>query len=906
MLTGYTLRNKSPARGTRVAPWALGAIALLLLVHVPAATAQTTSASLPPLGMSIGSISGLKAADAAPKYGSYWVGEWMASSGWGGFDSAMKTAKAEGVTPVLYWYYWGDSISPTCFDADGCDGRNEAEWNMLTDQFVSRLQSTLGGAEALIVLENEFNKGGITGTYAPTFDAKLEKIALKLKAVAGVKLVVGFGAWAEQNWQQFPKTIAVSEYVGYQMMRASTKDTETSYRAAADRSAYLSNYIAQQFNKPSFLYDVALSSYPDDHWKTVQAETLDAIFSKLVTSGNTGLQGVVYRSLNDHYMSPANYYGEAESHWGLRTSDGTAKPAFDVWVKHARGASTLTSSAPPPPPAQNVPGAFEGETMSATKGGLKTDASASGGKAWNLWSNGQLSTTLVADSAQDVRITVHALGQAAGGISPKMELRLGGAALGTFDVVPGGYGQYFVDAPLPAGSSTLAIAFTNDAVVGTEDRNLIVDVTTVGAVPPPPPPPANEPPTAAFDATASGLSASFDASGSADADGDALSHAWTFGDGAAGSGVGATHTYAADGEYLVTLTVSDGKASATASRAITVVRPNSPPVAAFSANMQDLTGTFDAAASSDADGDALTYEWSFGSASVGAQHTFPAPGSYTVTLTVSDGKATATATQTVTATYPAPIAQATASGTGKDRVFDGSGSSDPAGGALTHTWTFTDGSSASGAVVSKTLAPGEHTATLTVANRFGETATAAVSVSVARDPYAATFTPVNGNANWVQVRVDANEGTSAVCVSINGGTCQPLQLKSWGDWAAGMKVASNARVTYTATSAYGDKVTSAAYSGSSSKLAPTVTPMTATFTPHDGNNYWVQTKVASNKAIAAVCASVDGGSCRALELKSWGSWAASFYVRTGAKVVFTATATTGEKISSPAYAWPVN
>jgi PKD repeat protein len=49
----------------------------------------------------------------------------------------------------------------------------------------------------------------------------------------------------------------------------------------------------------------------------------------------------------------------------------------------------------------------------------------------------------------------------------------------------------------------------------------------------------------------------FDGSGSFDPDGNALTYAWTFGDGGSGSGVSPAHTYTAPGDYAVTLTVTD-------------------------------------------------------------------------------------------------------------------------------------------------------------------------------------------------------------------------------------------------------------------------------------------------------------------------------------------------------------
>ncbi len=56
---------------------------------------------------------------------------------------------------------------------------------------------------------------------------------------------------------------------------------------------------------------------------------------------------------------------------------------------------------------------------------------------------------------------------------------------------------------------------------------------------------------------AAGQPVSFTGAASSDPDGNALTYAWTFGDGGTGTGVTPTHTYALAGTYLVTLTVTD-------------------------------------------------------------------------------------------------------------------------------------------------------------------------------------------------------------------------------------------------------------------------------------------------------------------------------------------------------------
>jgi len=58
------------------------------------------------------------------------------------------------------------------------------------------------------------------------------------------------------------------------------------------------------------------------------------------------------------------------------------------------------------------------------------------------------------------------------------------------------------------------------------------------------------------------MTAQFDASRSADPDGEIAEYSWDFGDGKSGSGRSTSHTYAEPGGYAVTLTVTDGKGEA--------------------------------------------------------------------------------------------------------------------------------------------------------------------------------------------------------------------------------------------------------------------------------------------------------------------------------------------------------
>lgn len=107
---------------------------------------------------------------------------------------------------------------------------------------------------------------------------------------------------------------------------------------------------------------------------------------------------------------------------------------------------------------------------------------------------------------------------------------------------------------------------------------------------------------------------------------------------------------------------SDLNASASVTLKASVPPPNTPPVAKFTATKSGLTVNVDGSQSYDADGQALTYSWSFNGVvktGVTSSHTFAVAGTYPVTLTVSDGIATHAQTQNISVSAPPAGVQCT-------------------------------------------------------------------------------------------------------------------------------------------------------------------------------------------------------------------------------------------------------
>jgi RHS repeat-associated protein len=222
----------------------------------------------------------------------------------------------------------------------------------------------------------------------------------------------------------------------------------------------------------------------------------------------------------------------------------------------------------------------------------------------------------------------------------------------------------------------------------------------------------NAPPLSAFDVStltpAVGQSVTF-TSRATDPNFDVLAHAWDFGDGTGSTAKNPVKTYATARTYEVKLTVSDGRGgSHTSSRSLAVKEANRPPVAAFtvsivSSSSHGMVVQFDASRSSDPDGQPLlAYEWDFGDGAIPSngsstpQHTYAQARDYVATLRVFDGSAwSEPRSEPVTAPQNrAPVASFTFSPsqpTARQAVTFTSSSSDPDGDALTHHWSFGDG-----------------------------------------------------------------------------------------------------------------------------------------------------------------------------------------------------------------------
>jgi serine protease len=186
-----------------------------------------------------------------------------------------------------------------------------------------------------------------------------------------------------------------------------------------------------------------------------------------------------------------------------------------------------------------------------------------------------------------------------------------------------------------------------------------------------------------------------------------------------------SHTYAAEGSYTVSFTVTDDEgATGAVSRQVMVSLPgsNEDPVAGFISSCTNLACGF-TDQSTDSDGNIVSWSWSFGdggtSSAQNPSRTYSTAGSYTVTLTVTDDDGAThqhSAAVAVTAPPPSSITLTISGRVDAERHY------------ITHLWSGATGSSMNlyrnGKLINSTPNDGRHT----TAHKYDGTATWRVKV----------------------------------------------------------------------------------------------------------------------------------------------------------------------------------
>ena len=248
---------------------------------------------------------------------------------------------------------------------------------------------------------------------------------------------------------------------------------------------------------------------------------------------------------------------------------------------------------------------------------------------------------------------------------------------------------------------------------------------------------------------------------------------------------------------------------------------NHKPVSSFNADKltgtAPLTVTFDSTAT-DPDGDALSLHWDIAGTDsadgvTSVTHTFTTPGTYGISLVATDPTGAWDQAVKWITVYPdgvdpgstnnPPVAQFT------PQIVDANGpitqtftstSFDPDGDPLTQTWYFGDGTTATGASVTKTFPAGYIMSVLLVVSDGDLTGQAAGQVT-SRD----TGGPDPGQPPTASFTADPNSGTSPLAVNFTSTSSDPdgdPLTETWYFGDGGTATGPTATHTYTAAGSY--------------------------------------------------------------------------------------------------------
>jgi PKD repeat protein len=241
---------------------------------------------------------------------------------------------------------------------------------------------------------------------------------------------------------------------------------------------------------------------------------------------------------------------------------------------------------------------------------------------------------------------------------------------------------------------------------------------------------------------------------------------WSFGDGAAGSGVDVTHAYNAPGAYAVSLTITDETgSSAVATHQIRISEgsappaPGQPPTAVINAAAQSYVGqsTIFDASGSQSTYPIVRYAWQLGDGAMGEgmsiTHTYMAEGTYSVILVVTDERGLSGTVQhqvlVLSASIPpeaggplVPIIAAPSQVTvGQPIFFDASSSQSP-NPIVSYAWEFGDGTTANAISVEKIYSvPGTYNVILTLTDDQGLQASTNSAIQVVPEAVLPTVEP---------------------------------------------------------------------------------------------------------------------------------------------------------------------
>lgn len=309
---------------------------------------------------------------------------------------------------------------------------------------------------------------------------------------------------------------------------------------------------------------------------------------------------------------------------------------------------------------------------------------------------------------------------------------------------------------------------------------------------------------------------SFDGSGSTDTDGTIVQYLWK----ANGEEIGTQvsfNTSLSTGNYVIELIVTDDDGTTGVdSLSLTIVDPdNYAPVAEAGADVfvidSDFDGveeiSLDASASSDQDGNIVSYTWTEDGVVLGTeaqlQNSFSL-GEHNIMLEVVDDDGVTSTDQVIVTVNQLPVAAAgdnqtvvDTDGNGSEQVvLDASGSSDQDGSITAFSWAYNDTVIGTEASISYTFDVGVHDVILTITDNYGSVASDDVTIFISSTDNDAPIADAGAD-----ISLYADVGASELSIQLDGTASSDsdgyIYSYRWLDGQTELATGSNPEVSFT-------------------------------------------------------------------------------------------------------------
>lgn len=247
---------------------------------------------------------------------------WIGGDGWTDWmkPDGIGKMKAAGLTPELIHYFFGD---PVLSDVQARKGAFLAD----IDKLAAVIAESGVGDQVIVTLEPEYNQGEVA-TWEGWNDLMIEAIH-RLHAT-GAKVGLLPGDWDIEHVTPISmgRAAALADFVAFQEMRASTRDTPEDARQVVSKAIRFAHFLSRKFLKPVRWGYVMVSDYGG--WTYEQRDVVVELCERHKELEDAGVVAVSWMSYMDS-PGASGYFNEGEAHKGLKFSDGTPKPAFEVW-----------------------------------------------------------------------------------------------------------------------------------------------------------------------------------------------------------------------------------------------------------------------------------------------------------------------------------------------------------------------------------------------------------------------------------------------------------------------------------------------------------------------------------------------------------------------------------------------